>query len=205
MYYWILEHSKWICPLLALHCCVVYWTVVHNTRQRQAAKSTDRQNILFFQSKRHRLCLSVLLPVGDRLVWIRACGNRTRMVCRVVSCRAVWCESTLKQVLLSCPMTVWCRVLLSFHLSLFQGDKRIFDSGECSHKEIGSSVVDWSVFLRVNCVILVRSNVFDIPIRNTTRTYWILKVTHGFCSKVIFKSVNAKFWSCKPVVQLYIF
>jgi hypothetical protein len=96
--------------------------------QYQAAIGTDMQNI-FFKSKRHCLCLPVLLPVGDRLVWIRACGNRTRIFCRVVSCRAVWCESSLKQVLLSCPITDWCRVLLSFHLSLFQGDKRIFDSG----------------------------------------------------------------------------
>jgi hypothetical protein len=82
MYYWILKHSKWICPLLALYCRVV--------SQYQATTGTHRQNIIFFQSKRHCLCPSVSLPVGYRLVWIRACGTYKNILsCRVVSCCAV--------------------------------------------------------------------------------------------------------------------
>jgi hypothetical protein len=73
-------------------CCVLSCRLLGSGSQYQATTGTHRQNILFFQSNRHCLCLSVSLLVDDRLVWIRACGNHIRIFCPVVSCHIMWID-----------------------------------------------------------------------------------------------------------------
>jgi hypothetical protein len=94
----------------------LYGTKRHDTKRQKPAcihiyrRLTDRQNILFFQSKRHYLCLCLSLHVGDRLVWIPACQTHSRIICRVVSCRDVTWRDVPYNVNrpYHCNNFVWC-------------------------------------------------------------------------------------------------
>ena len=64
-------------------CSVLSCRLLDSGSQYQATTGTYRQNILFFQSKRHCLCLSVSLPVAN------VNSSMWKPYKNVLSCRAV--------------------------------------------------------------------------------------------------------------------